>query len=960
MSAVALSAPDFVARWRGTRLSERSVAHQHFLDLCALLRHPTPVELDPRGEFFTLEKRVTTLDGTPGFADAWKRDHFAWEYKTPGKSLTDAYKQLLDYREPLENPPLLVVCDIARFEVHTNFTGTPKRVHRFTNGDLIEPEPLQILSAAFEKPAALRPDLVPVDVTTEAAARFAGLSDRLRARQIEPLRAAHFLTQLLFCLFAEDLGLLMDQHDRRKIFTDLLRRGVERPDRFTRNVVDLFRAMRDGGELYIYDIPHFNGGLFATIDPVELDREEIATLVELAAYDWSTINTAIMGTLFERSFDPSQRSRLGAHYTDGADILRIVEPVVIEPLRREWTALRTQLDGLIRREASPSPTSEHGRKKERKARSGQQTLIAGALLQFKERLSQVRVLDPAAGSGNFLAVTLTELLALEKEVIVYGALAGLPYMLPEVSPRQLHGLEINPYAHELAQVAVWITYLQWLHANGFRQERRPYLQTLDTIRLQDALLDRSNPTVLAEASWPEVDFIVGNPPFLGAKKLRNSLGDEYAADLFRVFGDRIPGMSDLVCYFFEKARALIAGGVALRAGLVATNSIRGGASRRVLDRVKASGDIFMAWDDEPWVLDGANVRISLVGFDDGKEATKSLDGISVATINSDLTAATNLASASTLRENIGVGFMGDVKAGKFELTSDIARRWSALPLNPNGHSNSEVLRPWINALDITRRPRDLWIIDFGVNMPEREAALYEVPFEYVRQAVKPLRDQAKRDRYRNFWWLHAEPVTAMRRALASLKRYIATPVVSKYRVFAWVRGDVLPDHALIVFARDDDYFFGVLHSRAHEVWSLRMCTWLGVGNDPRYTPTTTFETFPLPWPPGTELTSDSRVASIAVAAQILVTRRDSWLNPPGASEAELKQRTLTNLYNQRPSWLDHAHRELDCAVLDAYGWPHNLSDDDLLARLLALNAERANARPATPHQENESATQAAD
>ncbi|HET8627239.1 MAG TPA: DNA methyltransferase [Thermomicrobiales bacterium] len=926
MAGAVLTPQQFVAKWRGVRQNERAVAQQHFLDLCALFGQPPPAAADPTGAWFTFEKGVTKTGGGQGFADVWRRGHFAWEYKGRHKDLVAAYRQLLLYREPLENPPLLVVCDIERYEVHTNFTGTAKRVYRFTNEELAAAESLHVLRALFDEPEALRPGTGVEQVTQEAAGRFAALADGLRARGIEAHRAAHFLTQLLFCLFAEDIGLLP-----RGMFARVARRAVERPATFVPYVADLFAAMRDGGEFAFHDIARFNGGLFADLDVIELTPPELATLAEAAALDWGSIEPAIIGTLFERSLDPAKRSQLGAHYTSRDEIRLIVEPVVLAPLRREWDAVRARAEHLrAAAEAAPTPQTRRNRQAE----------LARELLAFKERLAAVRVLDPACGSGNFLTVALGALLDLEKEVVTYGAAAGLPATFPEVSPRQLAGLEVNAYAHELAQVAVWIAYLQWMTANGFQPRRDPVLQALDTIRERDAVLDRAEPGCPREPEWPEADFIIGNPPYLGGKLLRTGLGDAYVDDLFAVYAGRVPREADLVCYFFEKARAQIEAGRARRAGLLATNSIRGGANRRVLERIKASGDIFMAWADEPWVLDGAAVRISLVGFDDGAETQRTLDGRPVPTINADLTGSADITVARRLPENGDLAFMGDTKGGPFDIPGDLPRRWLALPANPNGRPNSDVVRPWVNGLDITRRPRDMWIVDFGVDMPEAEAALYEAPFEYVREHVKPARATNNRAAYRERWWLHVEARSGMRAALNGLSRFICTPTVAKHRLFVWSGGSTLPDHQLIVFARADDYFFGVLHSRAHELWSLRMCTWLGVGNDPRYTPTTTFETFPCPWPPGREPADDPRVAAIARAARDLVEKRDRWLNPPGATAAELKKRTLTNLYNERPAWLDLAHRALDRAVLDAYGWPHDLSDEDLLTRLLALNVER--------------------
>jgi type II restriction/modification system DNA methylase subunit YeeA len=605
------------------------------------------------------------------------------------------------------------------------------------------------------------------------------------------------------------------------------------------------------------------------------------------------------------------------------------------PLRRRWETVRAEAAAL-------KTTWEAAAN--RAAQTRARNAFQAKLTTFLEELSAIRILDPACGSGNFLYVALAALLDLEKEVIAYGAANGLTVMYPTVRPSQLHGLEINGYARELAQTVVWIGYLQWMIDNGFLGQPDPVLEPLETIRLQDALLDLSDPEQSKEAAWPEADFIIGNPPFLGDKKMRGELGGAYTDALWKVFRGRVPPGADLVCYFLEKARAEIEIGRVQRAGLLATNSIRGGANRRVLERIKETGDIFLAWDDEPWVLDGAEVRIAIVGFDDGREKARTLDGQSVTVINADLTSTVDVTTAQRLVENSGVGFLGVQKGGPFDVPGDIARSWIALPQNPNGRVNSDVVRPRLNGYDIMRRWQDHWIVDFGPDMPQQRAALYEQPFEHVRTNVKPLRYKNPRKTYRERWWIHTEPRQGLRAALEGLSRFICTPTVSKHRVFVWTSPEFVPDHQLVVFARQDDYFFGVLHSRAHEVWSLRMGTWLGVGNDPRYTPTTCFETFPLPWPPGQEAWRDPRLHAIAHAAHELNDLREAWLNPPDASATELKTRTLTNLYNTRPAWLAAAHAALDRAVWAAYGWeddPAATTDEEILARLLALNGERA-------------------
>ena len=386
-------------------------------------------------------------------------------------------------------------------------------------------------------------------------------------------------------------------------------------------------------------------------------------------------------------------------------------------------------------------------------------------------------------------------------------------------------------------------------------------------------------------------------------------------------------------YWFERAREQIEDGSAKRAGLLATNSIRGGANRRVLQRIGESGGIFFAEADRPWVLDGAAVRVSMVGFDNGSETQKVLDGAPVEQIYADLTGALDLASARRLPENAGVAFIGTQKGGAFDLKAEEAREMLAAAGNPNGRPNSDVVRPWINGLDITRRPRGMWIVDFGTDMPEEEAALYEAPFEYVVEHIKNYRVTTAESHSGARWWLHQRPRPEMREAMTALTRYISTARVAKHRLFVWTDTTTLPDSQVVVFARDDDYFFGVLHSRPHESWSLRMGT--SLEDRPRYTPTTCFEMFPFPEP-----TKEQR-AEISEAARRLDRQRRNWLDPEGASESELKKLTLTNLYNARPTWLDNAHKRLDAAVFAAYGWPEDIADEDILKNLLALNLERS-------------------
>jgi len=911
--------PDqFAAKWKGVTTGERASAQSHFLDLCALLGQPGPTDADPSGKEYAFEKGAEKFGGSDGFADVWKRGFFAWEYKGKHRDLKAALLQLLAYKDALENPPLLVVSDLERIEVRTNFTNLSPITYTITLHDLASPDPseaLRILRAVFTDPEALRPHFSPAQLTEEAARKVAELAGALQARGHEPTSVAHFLDRLVFCLFAEDTGLLPSG-----LLSRLAAATRSKPADFAAGLGDLFERMAHRGGMFGTErVQWFNGGLFDSGDVLTLTAPEIGTLLDVGRLDWSRIEPAIFGTLFERGLDPAQRAQLGAHYTSRDDILRLVEPVILRPLRREFEAMQARVTELtLRRDASP--------------RKGPDPEARRLFEAFLARLRSVRVLDPACGSGNFLYLALLALKDLELEAIQWGSLVlRLPQEFPQVGPEVVHGIEVNPYAAELARVTIWIGQIQWMLNHGFHYRNDPILQPLDSIATRDALLDRSDPSMSREAEWPEAEFIVGNPPFLGNRLLRRGLGDEYVEALWSVFDNRLPHSSDLCCYWHEKARDAIARRHTSRAGLLATQGIRGQANRHVLERIAESGAIFFALSDEPWVLAGANVHTSFVGQDDGSEPSRELDGMGAVVINADLTVGVDLTRAKRLAENVGVGFYADIKAGPFEIGPDLAAKMLS-HRNPDGRANADVVRPWVNATDVTSRPRGLWIIDFGVDTTEHEAALFEMPFEYVRNHVRPVRLRTRRTAYRERWWLHAEPGRSMRAAVGRLSRYLVTPMTAKHRLFAWLPGTVLPDHAVVAVARDDDYTFGVLHSRVHEAWALATGTQLETR--PRYTPTTCFETFPFPIP------TDEQREAIASAARELVRLRDGWLNPAGMAPEELAARTLTNLYNQRPAWLANAHSTLDRAVFDAYGWPSDLPDAELLARLLDLNLSR--------------------
>ena len=632
---------------------------------------------------------------------------------------------------------------------------------------------------------------------------------------------------------------------------------------------------------------------------------------------------------------------------------------MVRPWLAEWEAVKTEITGRLARADSA---------RSRAARTQRRGQAERRLRAFLERLREFTVLDPACGSGNFLYLALQALKDLEHRVQLEAEALGLQRAFPAVGPANVRGIEINAYAAELARVSVWIGEIQWMRRNGFSESRNPILEPLETIECRDAILTPEG----GEPEWPAADVVIGNPPFLGGKLLNTHLGEDYVSRIFKVYAGRVPAEADLVCYWFVKAGEQVGRRRSERVGLVSTNSIRGGANRRALQTATESRPIFEAWSDEPWVIDGAAVRVSLVCFarpEDGSLPERRLDGEVVDAVHADLTAqrggaGLDLTGARRLYRNLGVAFMGDTKGGPFDVPGEQAREWLREPANPNGRPNSDVLGPWMNGMDVTRRPSDKWIVDFGWNMVREEAALYEAPFQHAREHVYPMRQRNRRESYREYWWRHVEPRQGMWRALDGLSRYIATPRVAKHRLFTWLDARIRPDSQLIVIARDDDVTFGILHSRFHEAWSLRLGT--SLEDRPRYTPTTTFETFPFPQGLSPDLPApkyrNPHATAIAEAARRLVSLRDRWLNPPelvewvdepvpgfprrpvprnDAAEKTLKKRTLTNLYNARPQWLADAHAALDDAVAAAYGWPPEVSEDDALRELLALNTGNA-------------------
>jgi hypothetical protein len=750
---------EFKLKWSRFQGKETAGYAEHFNDLCQMLGQPTPAEADPSGtNLFCFQKRVikdaelfdlhTPDEADPqerGFADVWKKECFGWEYKGKKKDLDAAYRQLLRYRESLENPPLLVVCDFDRFIVKTNFNGTVQETHEFTNAEVDRPENLRVLRALFENPESLKPRRTTAEVTEQLAAKIAEVARLLQKRESveiadaktrkelnfaarKNLRIARFLNRIVFCLFAEDTQLLPS-----KLFTEILKTAGTDPAHFATTLEVLFKVMAKGGTFGPHKIRYFNGHLFEEATVFELNDAELRILLDAAVADWQNIQPSIMGTLFERALDESQ-------------------------LRREWSVVKGELATAF---------------KKGKADKAQRETIAALL----KKVSTITVLDPACGSGNFLYVSLQLLLDLEKEIITFGTQLGLTFK-PQVNVKQLKAIEINPYAYELAQVSVQIGFLQWRRDNGFDNDRTPVLQVLDGFENKDALMHETFKKkaknlkaareeehqsqdnlfkVYVERSWPECSVIVGNPPFIGNKKMRGELdrmnGEGYTEAIWDIYGDRLPATSDLCCYWFEKARDLIAEGKCQRAGLLATAASKQISTRRAFERIKDSGKIFFAVSDQDWFDAGAAIRICMVGFGGRDLADKpNLDGKEVTEIHADLTSGLNTTGKQYLAVNGKLCFMGTTKVGDFDIPQE--RAAEMLPaVNPHGKPNSDVLRPFRNGSDLVQNDSGRWIVDFGVGTPVESAAPYEMPFKHIVDCVKPDREKNNDKWRRNHWWL---------------------------------------------------------------------------------------------------------------------------------------------------------------------------------------------------------------
>ena len=608
----------FIANWKHSDLNERQGAHIHFIGLCDLLGVPKPTGNSLMDQGYGFEINVDKTGGGGGYADAWKRNCFAWEYKSPGKDLGEALKQLRLYASDLENPPLLIVSDMRRIELHTNWTNMVQEKHVLQLEDLADPRVRQKLKWAFDEGSVehLKPQRSAYATTEEVAEKFVTIAQNLRDRrlQIAPNvdegqfaeKVAHFINRMVFCMFAEDVDLLPNHE-----FEKMLERSLADPSYFQGRAESLFNAMAKKHGLHGNTrIEWFNGGLFDDSTALPLTTEDIRIAWAAAKEnDWSEINPSIMGTLFERGLDPSKRSQLGAHYTDAEKIMMIVRPVIIEPLLREWAEVRGQIEAQFSKakdakEARPSANANAARfyqgqrQREESARREARRLMD----TWIERLVSFRVLDPACGSGNFLYLALKALKDVEYRTNfefeelsrAYDIPIGI--FVPSVGPECVKGIEINSFAAELARVSVWIGEIQWMREKNFGVSKDPILKPLETIQCRDALLNDDG----TEAEWPEADVIIGNPPFVAARDMVPEIGEDYTEQVRKTFSPWIEGGVDFVCYWFVKASKELEAERVERVGLVCTNSVPRSVSRKAIDLIVRSGHIYNAVSNMLW------------------------------------------------------------------------------------------------------------------------------------------------------------------------------------------------------------------------------------------------------------------------------------------------------------------------------------------------------------------------
>lgn len=995
-----MTVDEFIAKWENCPGSERSNYGVFLTELAGVLGVDAPGPSDE----YRIDAPVPggAQGGGTGFIDLYKRGHFILEAKQsnvcelptlpgledqsqPAKSgrydelMRRAFRQARRYAQSLPEPPwppFIITLDVGRaFEIYFDYAGNgrdyrffPDRgSYRIPLRDLRAPAIQDRLRAIWTNPKSLDPRLVTAEVTREVARRLASVSKWLEETQRLKTGASAadwehsaaleetslFLMRILFCMFAEDARLLAEDPDERP-FKAFLSRTLNDDEEFKRGLADLWQKMgeHDLADRWTFAFKHpvkyFNGSLFADSRVYELATAERGELLAAAKHEWKNVEPAIFGTLLEQALTPSQRSQLGAHYTPRPYVERIVEATITDVLRAEWEQLEASLED--------KPAEERLER----------------LRAFHDRLADIVVLDPACGTGNFLYVAMEALLGIENKVIqaiedIGGGVRS------RISPAQFHGLEKNPRAAKIAELVLWIGWLRWSIRNGAGAIDEPILAQKANINFgghggYDAVLaqDEAGQPILDEPrqpDWPEADFIVGNPPFIGGANIRRELGSDYAEALWRA-NSNVPPSADFVMHWWDRAADILTtpGTRLQRFGFVTTNSVTQAFSRRVIERHLGRCHLALACPDHPWTKatrDAAAVRIAMTVAEAGpgegrlleveREAKLETDepelvfAESCGRVNANLSIGPDPSRAKALLANDGLTSRGMMLFGAgFIVTPAEAQ---ALGLGRR-QGLEQHIRPYRNGRDLLQTSRNVMVVDlFGLSEAEVRQRFPEV-YQHVMRTVKPDRDRNRDKDLRERWWQFGRPRTELRPALEGLDRYIATVEIAKHRPFEFLDASILPDNRLVCFALSDGYSLGVLSSRIHYVWSLRAGGTLE--DRPSYSKGLVFDPFPFP-----DATPEQRERIGELANELDSTRKEALADEP--------RLTMTEIYNWREriaagehlegNDLDRAtaarafivhrlHEQIDEAVAEAYGWPADLAPAEIVARLVALNAER--------------------
>ncbi len=1010
----------FIARWSKSAAAERANKDHFVLDLCEALDvpKPEPTTGDPDQDRYVFEHDAKILhDGgkiTIGKIDLYKDGSLILEAKqgstekskkrgtarrdTPAWyiEMRDAFGQALGYaRTQRKPPPFIIVADIgycfdlyASFDGTTHYTSFPEpHTSRILLKDLTKHR--ELLRAIFLEPHSLDPSLRAARVTREVAGHLAELAKWLEAKKHPSELVAKFLMRCLFTMFAEDVGLLPDH-----LFTNAIEKyWLPNPKSFVGGVQSLWKAMNEGGDFLVGKLLHFNGGLFREPVALPLGEEGLKRLLEAAKCNWADVEPAIFGTLLERALDPRERHALGAHYTPRAYVERLVRPTIEEPLRADWDVVQAEVRQLVA--------------------AGKEDAARKAVRTFHQKLCSLRVLDPACGSGNFLYVSLDLFKRLEGEVL--GMLAGLGETQKllhmetvRVTPAQFLGIEIKPWAKEIAELVLWIGYLQW-HFKTYGKSLpvpEPVLQDYKNIECRDAVLaydrvelvldqkgkpitrwdgitfkpspitgenipdesaqvPRYQYTRPREATWPSAEFIIGNPPFIGNKRMRSALGDGYVDSLRAAYSD-VPDCVDYVMYWWTKAAMLVRKSLAKRFGFISTKSITQVFNSNIIRQHMIADppiSIVYAIPNHPWVdaQNGAAVRIAMsvgtlgektgslfevIAETPGKHESEVILDERIGYILPELRVGSSVRATVRLRANMLICQQGVKLVGPPRSDGFIVRSGQLSQYRP---SELSIIKPFLSNRELTQGSKGRFVIDFSGYSEQGAREIAPAAFQRLYDTVRPFRLQNRDALRRQNWWLFGRSNERMRDSIRNLRRFIITPEVAKHRPFVFVEAPLVADASLYVIGCDDAAILGVLSSRVHHAWAVPAGGRLGKGDDPRYQNTRCFD--PFPFPNFEEFTKKH----ISDLAETLDAHRKRQM-------ASYRDLTLTGMYNvleklRRAEVLstaekvihDHGlvsvlkkiHDDLDAAVFDAYGWPHDLTDEQILEKLVKLNAERA-------------------